>query len=420
MENLKHIDPEIYNLIKQEELRQVDKIRLIPSENYTSKSVMEASSSILTNKYSEGYPNKRYYEGQQFIDQIENIAINRARELFGVDHVNVQVLSGSPANMAVYFAFLEPGDKVMGLSLPHGGHLTHGWSVSFSGKLYKSIPYTLDEVSNRLNYDKIMEIAKRERPKLIWAGASAYPREIDFKVFGDIANEVGAYFAADIAHIAGLVVGGVHNSPVPHADVVTTTTHKTLRGPRGGMVMCKQDHAKLIDKAVFPTLQGGPHNNTTAAIAVALKEASTNDFKVYAKQVVNNAKVLAHKLLDHGFNLVTGGTDNHLILIDLTSKDVTGKKIARAMDSAGLVCNANAVPFDKRKPFDPSGIRLGTPSITSRGMKEAEMIRIASWINDVVNNYDDEHKLSSIFNEVKELCSNFPPLGLESIKTKQQ
>lgn len=408
-----NFDPEIYQLVKQEEERQKDKIRLIPSENYTSKAVMQASSTILTNKYSEGYPGKRYYEGQQLIDQVENLAINRAKDLFGCEHANVQTLSGSPANMAVYFALLEVNDTIMGQSLPHGGHLTHGWNVSFSGKLYNSVPYGLSEKTNQLDYDQIRDIAKKEKPKLIWAGASAYPRIIDFKIFADIAKEVGAFFAADIAHIAGLVAGGAHPSPVPYADAVTTTTHKTLRGPRGGLIMCKENHAKAIDRAVFPTLQGGPHNHTTAAIAVALKEAHTENFKEYAHQIVKNAKVLAEELINYGFDLVTGGTDNHLILIDLTNKNTCGKPVAKALDKAGIVLNYNSVPYDKRKPFDPSGIRLGTPSVTSRGMKEAEMKVIAKWMNEVVENPEDESKLSKIAGEVKEFCNKFPALGLE-------
>lgn len=408
-----NFDPEIYGLIKEEEERQKDKIRLIPSENYTSKAVMQASSTILTNKYSEGYPGKRYYEGQQYIDQIENLAINRAKDLFGCEHANVQTLSGSPANMAVYFALLEVNDTIMGQSLPHGGHLTHGWNVSFSGKLYNSVPYGLSEKTNQLDYDQIRDLAKKEKPKLIWAGASAYPRIIDFKIFSEIAKEVGAFFAADIAHIAGLVAGGAHPSPVPYADAVTTTTHKTLRGPRGGLIMCKEEFAKSIDRAVFPTLQGGPHNHTTAAIAVALKEANSENFKKYAHQIVKNAKVLAEELINYGFNLVTGGTDNHLILIDLTNKGTAGKPVAKALDKAGIVLNYNSVPYDQRKPFDPSGIRLGTPSVTSRGMKEEEMKVIAKWMNEVVEDPENEAKLSKIASEVKEFCQNFPALGLE-------
>ncbi len=412
MEQLKQQDPDIYQLILQEEKRQFDKIRLIPSENYTSKAVLEASGTVLTNKYSEGYAGKRYYEGQQIIDQIETIANDRAKSLFGADHANTQALSGSPANMAVYYAFLEAGDTVMGQSLPHGGHLTHGWKVSFSGRTYRSVPYILNEETGRLDYDQIRGLAKKERPKLIWAGASAYPREIDFKAFADIAKEIGAVFAADIAHIAGLVAGGEHQNPVPYADVVTTTTHKTLRGPRGGLILCREEHAKAIDRAVFPTLQGGPHNHTTAAIAVALKEASNPDFKVYASQIVKNAKVLAEALLADGFDLVTGGTDNHLILIDLTNKETSGRPIAKALDQAGIVCNANSVPFDQRKPFDPSGLRLGTPAVTSRGMKENEMKQIALWINEVVSDYTNESLLGRIEKEVRDLCSQFKAPGL--------
>ncbi|RMF85906.1 MAG: serine hydroxymethyltransferase [Nitrospinota bacterium] len=409
---LEKIDPEIYQLIKAEERRQYESIRLIPSENYTSAAVMEATGSVLTNKYSEGYPGKRYYEGQQYIDQIENIARERAKNLFKAEHANVQPYSGSPANMAVYYALLEPGDKIMGMSLPHGGHLTHGWKVSFSGRFYQSVQYTVSKETGRLDYDQIREMAKRERPKLIVSGATAYPREFDFKAFGEIAQEVGAYFLADIAHIAGLVVAGVHQSPIPYADAVTTTTHKTLRGPRGAMILCKASHANAIDRAVFPALQGGPHNHTTAAIAVALKEASSPDFIEYGKQIVRNAKVLAEALLEYGFSLITGGTDNHLILIDMTSKGVTGKQTAKALDRAGIVVNYNTVPFDPRKPFDPSGIRLGTPSVTSRGMKEEEMRLIARWINEVVQNIGDEERIQRIKNEVRELCHHFPPPGI--------
>ncbi|MDH4127569.1 MAG: serine hydroxymethyltransferase [Spirochaetota bacterium] len=415
MEHLKQIDPDIYNLVKQEEDRQYNKIRLIPSENYTSKAVMEATGTVLTNKYSEGYAGKRYYQGQEFIDQVEIIAIERAKSLFNADHANVQALSGSPANMAVYFALVKPGDTIMGHSLPHGGHLTHGWNASFSGQLYNSISYTLNKDTGLLDYDQIRELAKKEKPKLIWAGASAYPRIIDFKIFSEIAKEVNAYFIADIAHIAGLIAGNVHPSPTPFADAVTSTTHKTLRGPRGGLILCKSEYAKAIDKSVFPVLQGGPHNHTTAAIAVALKEASTDDFKLYAKKTVDNAKVLAKQLLEFGFNLVTGGTDNHLILIDLTNKNVAGKPIAKALDLAGIVLNANSVPYDKRTPFDPSGIRLGTPAVTSRGMGENEMKQIAQWINEVTNEYTNETKLNRIAKDVKDLCKDFPPPGLENI-----
>ncbi len=410
---LEKVDPEIYRLIKAEEQRQYECIRLIPSENYASAAVMEATGSVLTNKYSEGYPGKRYYEGQQFIDQIETIACKRAENLFQADHANVQPYSGSPANMAVYYALLEPGDKIMGMSLPHGGHLTHGWKVSFSGRFYTSVQYTVSKETGRIDYDQVREMAKKERPKLIVSGATAYPREFDFKTFGEIAREVGAYFLADIAHISGLVVAGVHQSPIPYADAVTSTTHKTLRGPRGGMILCKAEHANAIDRAVFPALQGGPHNHTTAAIAVALKEASTPEFTEYGRQIVRNAKALAEALLEFGFSLVSGGTDNHLILIDMTSKGVTGKQAAKALDKAGIVVNYNTVPYDPRKPFDPSGIRLGTPAVTSRGMKEEEMRTIARWMDEVIRNITHDEVLQKIKNEVRELCSKFPPPGIQ-------
>ena len=370
MDELRRTDPEIYQLIKSEERYEIDSIRLIPSENYASKAVLEASGSILQNKYSEGYPGRRYYEGQRYIDQIETLAIERAKKLFGVEHANVQPYSGSPANLAVYSGLLKPGEIIMGLTLPHGGHLTHGWDASITSKFWKSIPYGVDRETHRIDYDVVRDLARKERPRIIVAGATAYPRLIDFKAFGEIAKEVGAYFLADIAHIAGLIAAGAHPSPVPYADVITTTTHKTLRGPRGAMIMCTNAVAADIDRAVFPGLQGGPHNQTTAAIGVALKEAATPEFKRYAHQIVRNAKALAEELLARGFSLVSGGTDNHLILIDLTNKKVTGKKAATALEKAGIVCNSNTVPYDPRKPFSPSGIRLGTPAVTSRGMGE--------------------------------------------------
>jgi len=412
LSRLSKVDPEIYRLIEEEKRRQFFSIRLIPSENYASAAVMEATGSVLTNKYSEGYPAKRYYEGQQYIDQIETLAIDRAKKLFGAEHANVQPYSGSPANMAVYYALLEPGDKVMGLSLPHGGHLTHGWKVNFSARFYKSVQYTVDPQTHLIDYDQVRALAQKERPKLIFSGATAYPREFDFKAFGQIAREVGAYFVADIAHIAGLIVAGVHQSPIPWADVVTTTTHKTLRGPRGGMILCKQEFAKLIDSAVFPALQGGPHNHTTAAIAVALKEAATPEFKEYGRQIVRNAKTLADELLAYGFKLITGGTDNHLILIDMTPKGCSGKVAAQTLERAGIVCNYNTIPFDPRKPFDPSGIRLGTPSVTSRGMKEKEMKQIASWIHRVIENREKDWVIRQIREEVREFCRQFPAPGI--------
>ena len=413
MENLKNYDPEICSLIEKEEKRQFDKIRMIASENYVSKAVLEASGSVLTNKYSEGYAGKRYYEGQQNIDEIETIAIERAKELFGADHANVQPYSGSPANMAVYLAFIKPGDTIMGLALPHGGHLTHGSKVSISGKYFNVVSYELDKETGLLNYDTIMELAREHKPKIIIAGHSAYPRQLDFKKFREIADEVGAILFVDMAHFAGLVAGGVHPSPIPYADVVSTTTHKSLRGPRGGMLLCREEHAKAIDKAVFPGIQGGPHNHTTAAIAVALKEALEPSFKDYAAQIVKNAKALADALTEKGYNLITGGTDNHLLLIDLTNKNVTGKIAAKALDTAGIVLNYNAVPYDTRKPFDPSGIRLGTSSVTSRGFKENEMLMIADWMNQVISDPENEKMLGKIAGDVKDLCAKFPPPGLD-------
>lgn len=413
MANLSQIDPEIWQLIKEELTRQRESIRLIPSENYVSKAVLEATGSILTNKYSEGYPKKRYYEGQQYIDQIEELACYRACKLFGADHANVQPYSGSPANLAVYYALLEPGEKIMGMSLPHGGHLTHGWKVSATSKFWQAVQYPVDKKTNLLDYDLILDMAKKEKPKIIVAGATAYPRQIDFSKFKEIADQVGAYFLADIAHIAGLIVGGVHQDPIPYADVVTTTTHKTLRGPRGAMILSKEKYAKDIDRAVFPALQGGPHNHTTAAIAVALKEASQPEFKRYAQQVVKNAKVLAKELLNYGFNLITGGTDNHLILVDMTNKKVTGKQTAVALAKAGIYCNCNTIPYDPRSPFDPSGIRIGTPAVTSRGMKEKEMKQIAFWMNKVVENINKEKTLSQIRKEVKDFCLKFPMPGID-------
>jgi glycine hydroxymethyltransferase len=409
---LRATDPEIASLIEAEERREHDKVRLIPSENYVSHAVLAATGSVLTNKYSEGYAGKRYYEGQQLIDPIETLAIERAKTLFSAEHANVQPYSGSPCNLAVYLAFLQPGDTVMGMGLPHGGHLTHGWNVSITGKWFRSVQYGVRRDTGTIDYDEMRDLARRERPKLIWAGGTAVPRIIDFEAFADVAREVGAIFAADVAHIAGLIVAGVHPSPVPFADVVTTTTHKTLRGPRGAMFVSKAAHATAMDKAVFPGLQGGPHNHTTAAIAVALAEAATPEFRDYARQIVANARTLATALSERGFDLVSGGTDNHLILIDLTNKGVPGKIAAKALDRAGIELNYNAVPFDPRKPFDPSGIRLGTPAVTSRGMRESEMTEVAAWIDKVVSAPDDEGLADRIAGEVRELCARFPAPGI--------
>jgi glycine hydroxymethyltransferase len=410
--DLASADPEIARLIAAEERRQADKIRLIPSENYVSRAVLEATGSVLTNKYSEGYPGRRYYEGQQNIDPIEEIALERATSLFGAEHANVQPYSGSPCNLAVYLAFLQPGDTVMGMALPAGGHLTHGWNVSITGRYFRSVQYGVRRDTGTIDYDQVREIARQEKPKLIWAGGTAIPRIIDFNAFAEIAEEVGAIFAADVAHIAGLIAGGAHPSPVPVADVVTTTTHKTLRGPRGAMFVSKEEHAKALDKAVFPGLQGGPHNHITAAIAVALKEAAQPEFKTYAAGIVANAKALAAALLERGYDLVSGGTDNHLILIDLTSKNVSGKIAAQALDRAGIELNYNTVPFDPRKPFDPSGIRLGTPSVTTRGMSEADMARIAEWMDRVIGAPEDTALGERTAAEVAEFCRAYPAPGI--------
>ncbi len=409
-------DPQIAELVSAEERRQARSIRLIPSENYVSAAVLEATGTVLTNKYSEGYPGRRYYEGQQVIDPIETLAAQRARALFGVEHANVQPYSGSPANLAVYLAFCQPGDTVMGMALPMGGHLTHGWNVSVTGKWFRAVQYGVRKETGRADMDEVRDLARSTRPKVIFCGGTAIPRTIDFAAFAAIAAEVGAVLAADIAHIAGLIAGGAHPSPVGHAGVITTTTHKTLRGPRGAMIMTTEEHAKAVDRAVFPGLQGGPHNHTTAAIAVALHEAAQPSFKDYAHQVVVNAKALAAELASRGFELVSGGTDNHLILIDLTSKGVPGKALAQALDKAGLETNYNTVPFDPRKPFDPSGLRIGTPSVTSRGMREPEMRQIASWLDEVTTALagqgDEDQTLTRVRGEVTELTSGFPAPGL--------
>ena len=405
-------DPEIFRLIKEEEKYEVESVRLIPSENYASRAVMEATGSVLANKYSEGYPGRRYYEGQRYIDAIETLVQERAKALFGVQHANVQPYSGSPANLAVYFALLRPGDKIMGLALPHGGHLTHGWNVSATGKFWNAVQYQVDEKTHLIDYDAVRDLAKRERPRIIVAGATAYPRQYDFAKFAEIAKEVDAYFLADISHIAGLIVAGAHPDPAPYADAVMTTTHKTLRGPRGAMILCKQEHAEAIDKAVFPGLQGGPHENTIAGIGVALKEAATPEFRAYGHQIIVNAKALAAELRERGFDLITGGTDNHLILMDLTGKKVIGKKYAKALDRANIIGNYNTIPFDPRKPFSPSGLRIGTPSVTTRGMKEEEMRQIARWMDEVIDHVKDGEALDRIGAEVADFCRGFPAPGI--------
>ncbi len=411
--SLRETDPDLAALIDAEGRRQSESIRLIASENYVSQAVLEATGTLLTNKYSEGYAGKRYYEGQQFIDEIETLAVERAKALFGVDHANVQPYSGSPANLAVYLAFLQPGDKVMGMALPMGGHLTHGWGVSATGKWFTSVQYGVRKEDGRVDLDEVRDLALAERPKLIFCGGTAIPRTIEFAGFAEIAAEVDAVLVADIAHIAGLVAGGAHPSPVGHAGVISTTTHKTLRGPRGAMLMSDEEHAKKLDRAVFPGLQGGPHNHTTAAIAVALKEAATADFKAYAHRIVANAKALAEAMADRGFDLVSGGTDNHLILADLTNRAIGGKPAAQALDRAGIELNYNTVPYDPRKPFDPSGIRLGTSSITTRGLTEEHMPQIAAWMDEVITaeGDGDSSVASRVRNEIREFVAPFPIPG---------
>jgi glycine hydroxymethyltransferase len=406
-------DPAIAELIDQEVVRESETICLIPSENHVSRGVLEANGSVLTNKYSEGYPGRRYYEGQQAVDPIEALAIERAKALFGVEHANVQPYSGSPANLAPYLAYAEPGDTVMGMALPMGGHLTHGWNVSVTGKWFRSVQYSVRADTGRVELDEVRELARRERPRLLFCGGTAIPRTIEFEGFAEIAREVDAVLVADIAHIAGLIAGGAHPTPVGHADVISTTTHKTLRGPRGAMLMCGEERASDIDRAVFPGLQGGPHNHTTAAIAVALAEAARPEFADYARRTVANAKELAGQLAERGFDLVSGGTDNHLILIDLTNKGVPGKAAAQALDRGRITTNYNTVPFDPRKPFDPSGIRIGTPAVTTRGMGEREMGLIAGWIDEGVEatKRADESAIERIGGHVRELAMGFPLPG---------
>jgi glycine hydroxymethyltransferase len=410
---LAEADPEVATLVGDEIERQSSTICLIPSENYVSRAVLDAMGSVFTNKYSEGYAGRRYYEGQQVIDKLEPLAVERAKRLFRVEHANVQPYSGSPANLAVYLAFCEPGDTVMGMALPMGGHLTHGWNVSITGKWFRAVQYGVRRDTGLIDLDEVRELAQKERPKIIFCGGTAIPRTIDFAAFAEIAREVEAILVADIAHIAGLIAGGAHPSPVGHADVLSTTTHKTLRGPRGAMLMSTEEYATAIDRAVFPGLQGGPHNHTTAAIAVALGEALRPEFFEYAHRVVENARALAAGLSERGFDLVSGGTDNHLLLVDLTSKGVTGKVAAKALDRARITLNYNTVPFDPRKPFDPSGVRLGTPSVTTRGMNESEMELIANWIDEGVEaaGRDDEATIERIAGEVRELTAAFPIPG---------
>jgi glycine hydroxymethyltransferase len=407
-EKLATFDPEIAQAIRRETERQEYSLEFIASENFVSERVLEAQGSVLTNKYAEGYPGKRYYGGCEFVDVAEQLAIDRARELFGAEHANVQPHSGSQANMAVYFSVCEPGDTVLGMNLAHGGHLTHGSPVNFSGKLFNIVPYGVKKETGRIDYDEMARLAREHRPKLIVVGASAYPRTIDFAAFRAVADEVGALVMVDMAHIAGLVAAGVHPSPVPHAEFVTTTTHKTLRGPRGGMILCREAFAKKLNSNIFPGIQGGPLMHVIAAKAVAFKEALQPEFKAYAAQVVKNAGALAEGLSKRGFNLVSGGTDNHLMLLDFTGTELTGKVAEETLEKAGITVNKNAVPFDTRSPFVTSGIRIGTPATTSRGLREAEMEQIAEWIATALAHVGEEAALAGIRAEVKELCRRFP------------
>jgi len=424
MNNIKGSDPEVYQLILNETNRIEKGVELIPSENFVSRAVLQAMGSVFTNKYSEGYPKRRYYGGQEFVDKVENLAIERAKKLFGAEHVNVQPYSGSPANQAVFFALLNLGDKYMGLDMNCGGHLTHGSPVNFSGIQYRPIPYFVDRETELIDMDEVRKLALKNRPKMIISSLTAYPRKLDFKEFQEICQEVDAYHLADISHIAGLIVGSVHESPFPFTDIITTTSHKTLRGPRGAVVMCKKEDrlhdeyhgdteknlAQLIDSAVFPGLQGGPHDHITAAKAVAFGEALRPEFKEYARQIVKNAKALAEELMAQGVKLVTDGTDNHLMLIDLRPKGLKGrgKQLQSAMDKANITLNKNAVPFQEASPFNPSGLRLGTPAVTTRGMKEGEMKVIAQCISRVIYNYKDDTVLEKVRLEIVELVKDFP------------
>jgi len=409
-EHLKSFDPELFEAIRNEAVRQSSQLELIASENFVSRAVLDALGTVLTNKYAEGLPGKRYYGGCEWVDVAENLARDRAKELFGADHANVQPHSGAQANQAVYMTFLKPGDPVIGMNLSHGGHLTHGSPVNFSGMLFKISAYGVRDSDQRIDYDALREQARRERPKMIIAGASAYPRTIDFAAFGEIAREVGAVLMVDMAHIAGLVAAGIHPSPVPHADVVTTTTHKTLRGPRGGMILCQERHAKAIDKTVFPGLQGGPLMHVIAAKAVSFKEALEPEFASYARQIVANAKALAGGLMERGFHLVSGGTDNHLMLVDLRKShdELTGKDAEIALEHAGMTVNKNTVPGETRSPFVTSGLRIGTPALTTRGMAEPEMAQIAGWITEVLEAPTDEARIRQVRSRVSELCEAFP------------
>lgn len=416
LENLRLSDPEVFEAIQKEIKRERENIVLIASENYVKPSILEVQGSVLTNKYAEGYPGRRYYGGCEYADVVENLAIERAKELFGAEHVNVQPHSGTQANMAVYFSVLKPGDTILGMSLSHGGHLSHGASVNFSGMLFNSVKYGVDKETGYINLDEVRRLAIENKPKMILTGASAYSRTIDFKLFSDIAKEVGAYLVADIAHIAGLVATGLHPSPMPYAEFVTTTTHKTLRGPRGGMIMCKAEYAKAVDKMLFPGIQGGPLVHTIAAKAVALKEALTREFKDYQVQVIKNAKRLAEALIDNGFKIISGGTDNHMMLVDLTDKGTTGRDAEKALERAGITVNKNVIPYDERSAAVTSGIRLGTPCVTTRGMGETEMIEIADIISSVIQNINDVKVTENFSKRVRALCDAFPIYEEQSVK----
>jgi len=410
MKALKAYDPAVYEAIKHEERRQKEGIELIPSENYVSRAVLEALGSVLTNKYSEGYVGKRYYGGCENVDTVEQLAINRLKQLFGAEHANVQPLSGAPANIAAYLAVLQPGDTILGMDLSHGGHLTHGSPVTHMAKIFNFVRYKTDK-NGKIDLNNLESIAREHKPKLILVGYSAYSRDIDYKSIKEIADKVGALTMADIAHIAGLIAAGEMNNPIPVFDIVTSTTHKTLRGPRGGIIMCKNQFAKQIDKSVFPGFQGGPHENNIAAAAVAFKEALEPSFKEYAQQIRKNAKILERELTKYGFRLMFGGTDNHLLLIDVTPKGLSGKEAQIALEKAGITCNKNMIPDDPRSPMDPSGIRIGTPAITTRGMKETEMVKISGWIDEVIGSWQDETRLAKVKDQVKQLCLRFPVPG---------
>ncbi len=418
-EKLKIVDPEIYNAIMAELRREEEKILLIASENYVSPAVLEAQGSVFTNKYAEGYPGKRYYGGCEYADIVENLAIERAKKLFGAEHVNVQPHSGTQANMAVLLGFLKPGDAILGMSLKHGGHLSHGAPANFSGMLYKTVYYGVNE-DGYIDYDDVLRLARIHRPKLIIVGASAYSRIIDFKRFKEIADEVGAYLLADIAHIAGLVATGIHPSPVPYADFVTTTTHKTLKGPRGGMIMCKEKYAKIIDKMIFPGIQGGPLVHVIAAKAVAFKEALSDKFREYQMRIVRNAKRLAKELIKRGFRIISGGTDNHLFLVDLRGMGITGRDAEIALDSAGITVNKNSLPHDDTPPTITGGIRLGTPCVTTRGMNEEEMVEIAEIITEVIQNIKNHERITKARERVRELCASFPIYEKRLIESLQR